>query len=170
MGDVQVIFRVDDRVLKKLDESLKASGFKTRNEWFRHQVRDFLEEMEQRKVERLTLEGMTEEEVARMVREWRGRYGVERNLKEIKDKITGILGRRGVRRASFFGSAARGELTEDSDIDILVEFEGRKSLLDLAGLKMELEDALKRKVDVLTYNSLHPRLKERVLREEVAIL
>ena len=42
------------------------------------------------------------------------------------------------------------------DIDILVEFESRKSLLDLAGLKIELEEKLKRDVDVLTYKSLHP--------------
>jgi metal-responsive CopG/Arc/MetJ family transcriptional regulator len=77
MGDVQVIFRVDDGLLKRLDASLKESGFKTRNEWFRHQVRSFLEEAERRKamklVERLTVEGMTEDEVVQMVREWKGK-------------------------------------------------------------------------------------------------
>ena len=64
----------------------------------------------------------------------------------------------------------RGELTKDSDIDILVEFKGKKSLLDLVGLKQELEEILKRKVDVLTYNSLHPLLKDRILREQEVIL
>jgi predicted nucleotidyltransferase len=49
------------------------------------------------------------------------------------------LKRFGVKRASLFGSLARGEDREDSDIDILVEFEAGKSLLDLAGLKIELE-------------------------------
>ena len=62
------------------------------------------------------------------------------------------------------------EEREDSDIDILVEFEGEKSLLDLSGLKIELEEVLGRKVDVLTYNSLHPLLKERILEEQKAIL
>ncbi|MEE8403618.1 MAG: nucleotidyltransferase family protein, partial [Candidatus Hydrothermarchaeaceae archaeon] len=74
------------------------------------------------------------------------------------------------KKASLFGSIVRGELKDESDIDILVEFEGRKSLLDLAGLKIELEDMMKRGVDVLTYNSLHPLLKERILREQEVIL
>jgi uncharacterized protein len=64
----------------------------------------------------------------------------------------------------------RGEMTDESDIDILVEFEGRKSLLDLAGLKLDLEDALERRVDLLTYRSLHPMLKDRILAEQVPIL
>jgi predicted nucleotidyltransferase len=51
--------------------------------------------------------------------------------------------------ASLFGSIVRGEMTKDGDIDLLVEFKGRKSLLDLAGLKMDLEDTLRRKFDVL---------------------
>ncbi|MCP1393500.1 MAG: nucleotidyltransferase domain-containing protein [Methanothrix harundinacea] len=62
------------------------------------------------------------------------------------------------------------EMDEESDIDILIEFEGRRSLLDLAHLKNELEDATNRRVDVLTYKSLHPRLKDRILAEQVPIL
>jgi len=65
---------------------------------------------------------------------------------------------------------ARGEASEDSDVDLLVEFEGRKSLLDLIGLKLNLEDNLNRKFDVLTYDSLHPLLKERILKAQVAML
>jgi hypothetical protein len=72
--------------------------------------------------------------------------------------------------AAFFGSIVRGGMTDESDIDILVEFEGRKSLLDLAGLKLDLEDALERRVDLLTYRSLHPMLKDRILAEQVQIL
>ncbi|MCZ7355650.1 MAG: nucleotidyltransferase family protein [Candidatus Methanoperedens sp.] len=89
---------------------------------------------------------------------------------EIKDKILNALRRNDVKRASLFGSVVRGELTDESDIDLLVEFRGRKSLLDLVGLKLELEEVLKRKVDVLTYNSLHPLLKDRILREQEVIL
>ncbi len=48
-----------------------------------------------------------------------------------------------------------GEATEDSDIDLLMEFEGRKSLLDLVGLKLNLEDTFHREFDVLTYDYLH---------------
>ena len=53
--------------------------------------------------------------------------------------------------AAVFGILAKGEESRESDVDILVEFETRKSLLDLAGLKIELEENLGRKVDVLTY-------------------
>ncbi len=89
---------------------------------------------------------------------------------EIREKILHALKQNDVKRASLFGSVVRGELTDESDIDILVEFKGRKSLLDLVGLKLELEEMLKRKVDILTYNSLHPLLKDRILREQEVIL
>ena len=91
-------------------------------------------------------------------------------LEEVKKKILPILRHYGVSRAALFGSFARGEEREDSDIDILVEFEGEKSLLDLAGLKIELEDLLGRKVDVLTYDSLHHLLRDRILQEQRVIL
>lgn len=87
-----------------------------------------------------------------------------------REKVREILQKNGIRRAAFFGSIVRGELTDKSDIDILVEFEGHKSLLDLAGLKLDLEDALERPVDLLTYRSIHPLLKERILAEQVPIL
>jgi predicted nucleotidyltransferase len=89
---------------------------------------------------------------------------------EIREKILNALKQNDVKRAALFGSVVRGELTDESDIDILVEFKGRKSLLDLVGLKLELEEMLKRKVDVLTYNSLHPLLRDRILHEQEVIL
>jgi len=91
-------------------------------------------------------------------------------IEKIKSEILPVLRKHGVRRASLFGSISRGEETEKSDIDILVEFEGRKSLLDLTELKIELEEKLKRRVDVLTYKSIHPLLRERILSEKVDIL
>ena len=91
-------------------------------------------------------------------------------LEEIRNKIIPVLQRYDVKRAAIFGSFVREEQKEDSDIDILVEFKGDKSLLDLAGLKIELEEVLRRKVDVLTYNSLHPLLKNRILQEQKVIL
>ena len=91
-------------------------------------------------------------------------------INQIKKKILPILKKNDIKRASLFGSVVRGEATEESDIDLLVEFKGEKSLLDLAGLKIELEEMLGKKVDVLTYNSLHPLLKDRILREQKVIL
>lgn len=95
---------------------------------------------------------------------------IRMELEEIKNKIIPVLQRHDVKKAAIFGSFVREEQKEDSDIDILVEFKGDKSLLDLAGLKIELEEVLKRKVDVLTYNSLHPLLKDRILQEQKVIL
>ena len=91
-------------------------------------------------------------------------------IEEIKQKILPILKRYGVTRAGVFGSVVREETGRDSDLDILVELPDRASLLDLAGLKIELEELLGNKVDVVTYDSLHPLLKERILSEEIAIL
>jgi len=88
----------------------------------------------------------------------------------VSERIIDILRKNGVKRASFFGSIVRGDMTEDSDVDLLVEFEGRRSLLDLAHLKNELEDAVDRRVDLLTYKSLHTLLRERILAEQVPIL
>lgn len=95
---------------------------------------------------------------------------MKRQIEEIKDKIVPVLKRHNVVHAAIFGSFVRGEVKKDSDIDILVEFKGEKSLLDLVALKIELEDLLGRDVDVLTYNSLHPFIRESVLKEQVTIL
>ena len=92
------------------------------------------------------------------------------NLGEIKKIIVPVLKRNDVVKAGIFGSFARGEAKKKSDIDILIKFKGRKSLFDLAGLEIELEGKTGKKVDLLTYNSIHPLLKERILKEEVHIL
>jgi len=91
-------------------------------------------------------------------------------FEDLKKIVVTVLRRHDVKKAAFFGSVARGEETAKSDIDLLVEFKGNKSLLDLVGLKQELEDILKREVDVLTYRSLHPLLKDRILKEQRSIL
>lgn len=75
-----------------------------------------------------------------------------------------------MRRAAFFGSVATGDARQDSDVDILVQFKGKKSLLDLVQLKLELERSLRRQVDVLTYDSLSPHIRDRVLKEQVMII
>ncbi|HHT9153966.1 MAG TPA: nucleotidyltransferase family protein [Candidatus Hypogeohydataceae bacterium YC40] len=94
---------------------------------------------------------------------------MDERIDEIKKMIVEVLKRYKVKRAALFGSLVRGEATEESDIDLLIEFEGKRSLLDLAGLKLELLEMLNRQVDVLTYGSLHPLLKEMILSEQEVI-
>ncbi len=81
-----------------------------------------------------------------------------------------ILKRNKIVRAGIFGSYARGEQTKKSDIDLLIKFKGKKTLLGLVKLKQELEDTVKKKVDLVTYRSVHPLLKKEILNEEVRIL
>jgi uncharacterized protein len=91
-------------------------------------------------------------------------------LEEVRSAIAAPMARRGVVRAGVFGSFARGEANDASDVDFLVEFEPGRTLLDLAGLRLDLCEALGREVDVATRGSLHPGLRERILREVVPIL
>ena len=91
-------------------------------------------------------------------------------IEKYKEVILEVLKKHEVKRASLFGSIVREEMTDESDIDILIEFKGVKSLLDLAGLKIALEEALESKVDVLTFDSIHPLLREQILAEQVEIL
>lgn len=89
---------------------------------------------------------------------------------EIRSIIIPILKKYDIIKASLFGSIVRGEATEKSDIDILVEFKEGRTLLDLVGLKLELEDIFKKKVDVLTYNSINPRLKKYILKDQEILI
>ncbi|MEK6913094.1 MAG: nucleotidyltransferase family protein [Nanoarchaeota archaeon] len=92
----------------------------------------------------------------------------KKSIEPIKSKIIKILKKHGVVRAGIFGSYARGEQNEKSDIDILVKFDG--SLLTLVGIERELKESLGKKVDLLTYKSIHPLLKDRILKDEVKII
>jgi predicted nucleotidyltransferase len=75
----------------------------------------------------------------------------------------------GVRRIALFGSTARGDAREDSDLDILVDFETGPTFLSFMGLKVFLEDQLGRKVDLVTPDALKPRLRPVVEREAVDV-
>ena len=88
----------------------------------------------------------------------------------MKKTMLTVLKKHGVKKAALFGSVARRVATEDSDIDVLVEFGDGKSLLDLAGLKLDLQEAVGKEVDVVTYKSLHPLLRKRILNEQEVIL
>ncbi|MBI4128165.1 MAG: nucleotidyltransferase family protein [Parcubacteria group bacterium] len=87
------------------------------------------------------------------------------DIHEIKIRAVPILKEAGITQSSLFGSYVRGEAREDSDIDLLVEMPKEASLLDLVRLQRKLEMALGKKVDLLTYNSIHPLLKEYVQKD-----
>ncbi len=92
------------------------------------------------------------------------------NAAELPALIVPILRRFNVLAASLFGSAARGDARPDSDVDLLVEYARGTTLFDVAELKLELEEALGRKVDLASAAALKPRIREQVLREQVRLL
>lgn len=96
--------------------------------------------------------------------------GMDVDFEGLRQRITPILKRHHISRAAIFGSMVTGKARKKSDVDILVEFQGKRNLLDLVALKMDLEDEIGRKVDVLTYQALHPLIRENVLKQEVRVL
>ena len=90
-------------------------------------------------------------------------------MDKIIDKLVSILKKHGAKKIEIFGSYARGEQKEASDLDVIVEFEKRKSLLELVGIEQELEDALGIKVDLLTRASISPYLIERIEKESKVV-
>jgi len=94
---------------------------------------------------------------------------LETLLKAKRDEILQICAKYGARNVRVFGSVARGEADEQSDIDLLVEFDPNRSLLDHAGLWVELQELLGVKVDVVSERGLKPRIRERVLQEAIPL-
>ena len=90
-------------------------------------------------------------------------------LKVHRDEILAIAERHGASNVRVFGSVARGEAGPDSDVDILVDLERGRSLLDHAQLQIDLEALLGRKVDVVTERGLRSHLRERVLQEAILL-
>jgi len=94
---------------------------------------------------------------------------LEALLKAKRDEILQVCAKYGARNVRVFGSVARGEADEQSDIDLLVEFEPNRSLLNHAGLWVELQELLGIKVDVVSAHGLKPRIRERVLQEAIPL-
>jgi len=90
-------------------------------------------------------------------------------LRARRTEILNIAGRYGARNVRIFGSVARAEADERSDIDFLVEMEPGRSLFDLGGMQAELEAVLGRPVDVVTESGLKARIRGRVLQEAVPV-
>jgi len=94
----------------------------------------------------------------------------KKELDVLKSKIVRILKKNGVRKAGIFGSFVRGEQRKNSDVDILIMPPRDMSLLDFVGVKLELEDSLGNKIDLVSYRAIHPLLKKQILKEEVRII
>lgn len=90
---------------------------------------------------------------------------------DIKNKVKPVFKKYGIIKAGLFGSTAKGLAKKNSDVDILVEI-GMKglSLFDFVGIKLELEDALQKRVDLVEYSTIKPALRNKILSEEVSIL
>jgi len=96
-----------------------------------------------------------------------------KSLKEIKTQISALKAELndayGVSRIEIFGSLVRGEQRENSDIDVLVEFDREVSLLDVARLQVYLSEQLGEKVDVVLRRSIREELKDIIFEEAVPV-
>ena len=86
-----------------------------------------------------------------------------------RESIIRLANLHGARNVRVFGSVARGDATEASDVDFLVEMEEGKSLLDLVGLWQDLQDLLGRRVDVISDGGISPYLRAKILAEAVPL-
>lgn len=90
-------------------------------------------------------------------------------LRKRREEILQIAARHGASNIRVFGSVARNEALTDSDIDFLVDMEPGRSLFDMGGLLMDLQEVLGVSVDVVTEKSLRDRVRERVLKDAKAL-
>lgn len=94
---------------------------------------------------------------------------IEELIKENRAKIVEITSLHGAAKVRIFGSPARGETKPGSDIDLLIELQAGRSLLDIVAIKQDLEDLLDCKVDVVTEAALSPYIKDDVLQQAVSL-
>jgi uncharacterized protein len=95
--------------------------------------------------------------------------GIEELLAEKREEILAIAAKHGAYNVRVFGSVARGEARSDSDVDFLVEIEQGRNLFDRVALIQDLQDLLRRKVDVAKPENLHQLIRDRVLQEAISL-
>ncbi len=140
--------------VRKMEEEVEQGNFVTKS--------DFI---------RLAIKQILYGEFKGTVKIDREDYKIPADLEKIKEISIPVLKNRGIKRASIFGSIARGDATKISDVDFLIDFKKeRPTLFDVGGLKGDLERALNRSVDLVLFRSIDPRLKKRILKEKVDIL
>jgi uncharacterized protein len=91
------------------------------------------------------------------------------DVRRKRKHILAIAGRYGAYNVRIFGSTARGEQDNTSDIDFLVNFESDRSLFDHAGLMLDLQSLLGCEIDVVSENGLRPRVRENVMKDAVPL-
>lgn len=94
---------------------------------------------------------------------------IANRLSANREAVLELARRHGVTNVRVFGSAARGELGPDSDIDLLVDLDSESTLIDLGALLMDLEDLLGRRVEIMTPGALHEAIRPDVLNEAVPL-
>ncbi len=94
---------------------------------------------------------------------------IEALSKEKREEILHIAAKHGAHNVRVFGSVARGEADTESDLDLLVEMEPSRSLLDMGGLLMDLQDLVGCRVDIVTEKGLGERIRDRVLKDAVPL-
>lgn len=99
----------------------------------------------------------------------RSKVSLKEHLAQKRDEIAAIAEKRGAKDIRVFGSVARNEEGDSSDIDFLVILEDDRSLFDLAGLRLDLEELLGRDVDVVTPSGLKKRVRNKILEEAVSL-
>jgi len=95
--------------------------------------------------------------------------GVNELLKTNREEILRIAAKHGAKNVRIFGSVARGDADEKSDVDFLVKMDEGSSLMDHAALLVELEELLGRKIDVAPEDSIRPKMRDRVLKEAIPL-
>lgn len=91
-------------------------------------------------------------------------------VRQIKQLVVPILRRYGVTKAALFGSIVKSQIQSDTNIDMLVQIDEDISLLDFVGLKIELEEALNRNVDLGEYDTIKPLIRDMILKKQQVIL
>ena len=91
--------------------------------------------------------------------------GIDDILTPVRAKILDLAAKHGITNVRVFGSVARGEARPDSDVDFLVDVDAAKSLLDLCGFSVDVEELLHRRADVVPSNSVRKEIRRRIFRE-----
>ena len=86
-----------------------------------------------------------------------------------RTKILDLARKHGIHNVRIFGSMAKGSATLSSDVDLLVDLDEGYDLFDLGACLMDLQDLLHRKIDIVTQDALHPRIREKIIREAVPL-
>jgi predicted nucleotidyltransferase len=94
----------------------------------------------------------------------------QKSVEDIRRRARPVLEEYGVEKAEIFGSYARQDQERESDVDFLVSFGEQKTLVDVVSLKKDLERVLGLEVDIVTYQSLNPRIEKRAKSDTVPVI